>query len=548
MSRSVLACLASAIAWTIVAALPIVAQSPPADYLRAMQLAAVETGSADWGHWGPRSDKYSSWTSHSNRMVGVWTYGITLERFRGPASVYRDEQRLTELYGYLPPETWNPQADYFDQTDVARLQEQAVEQGKRYIFLIVFDGMDWHTARAAAIYAARRVGYASGRGTGLAFQDYRGAPTDFGLAVTSPFSSGADVDVNAQVVISGGDSRRGGFAPAYGGAAPWQEVSLEYLIGHQAPIAHAVTDSSSSATSLCAGIKTFNGSVNVDPEGKQVEPIAVRLQRADWAVGVVTSVPVSHATPAAAYSNNVSRNDYQDLGRDLIGLPSVAHRANPRPGVDVLLGCGWNEIRDEDPKQGSNYLPGNRFIAKADVDAVDIENGGAYVIVERTPGRNGAELLNDGARRAIERSSRLLGMFGATDDSHLPFRTADGGYDPTRSPKSIEVYSEADLAENPTLARLTEAGLDVLAATDKPFWMMIESGDVDWANHGNNIDNAIGAVLSGDEAFTRVVGWIERHDVWPESCIIITADHGHLFVLDRPDALAPPSSASITEK
>ena len=30
---------------------------------------------------------------------------------------------------------------------------------------------------------------------------------------------------------------------------------------------------------------------------------------------------------------------------------------------------------------------------------------------------------------------------------------------------------------------------------------MIEAGDVDWANHANNIDNSIGAVISGDDAF-----------------------------------------------
>ncbi len=31
---------------------------------------------------------------------------------------------------------------------------------------------------------------------------------------------------------------------------------------------------------------------------------------------------------------------------------------------------------------------------------------------------------------------------------------------------------------------------------------MVESGDVDWANHANNLDSSIGAVFAGDEAFS----------------------------------------------
>jgi len=34
------------------------------------------------------------------------------------------------------------------------------------------------------------------------------------------------------------------------------------------------------------------------------------------------------------------------------------------------------------------------------------------------------------------------------------------------------------------------------------------------------------------------VKWIERHDAWKDSVVIVTADHGHLFVLDDPEAFA----------
>ena len=40
---------------------------------------------------------------------------------------------------------------------------------------------------------------------------------------------------------------------------------------------------------------------------------------------------------------------------------------------------------------------------------------------------------------------------------------------------------------------------------------MVEAGDVDWANHDNNLDNSIGAVNSGDDALRAVTDWVEAH-------------------------------------
>jgi alkaline phosphatase len=86
---------------------------------------------------------------------------------------------------------------------------------------------------------------------------------------------------------------------------------------------------------------------------------------------------------------------------------------------------------------------------------------------------------------------------------------------------------------------MTTTALDVLASRG-PFWLMVEAGDVDWASHANNIDTAIGAVQSGDAAFRAVVEWIEKRDAWDEAAVIVTSDHGHLFVLTDPTAFGTP--------
>ena len=202
------------------------------------------------------------------------------------------------------------------------------------------------------------------------------------------------MDVDAQRIMDTGNENRGGYSARYGGATPWATPRAEeYLLGRLRSLPHVVTDSACSATSMTSGIKTYNAAINVNPSGEQVVPIARELQQRGWGIGVVTSVPISHATPAAAYANNVSRNDYQDLTRDLIGLPSVAHRDEPLPGVDVLLGCGWGEESQEPGGQGNNFIPGNVYIAQEDLEAIDVRNGGKYEVVQRTAGQPGRDLL-----------------------------------------------------------------------------------------------------------------------------------------------------------
>ena len=123
------------------------------DPVRALQFAAIDSGSATWGHWGGNPAKYSTWTNHSNRLIPVYTFGITLDGYDGEHSVYRSEEKLKATYGFAPTESLNSTADYFDQTQIYSLQQQAVASGKKYVFLVIFDGMDWQTTHAVQYLA-----------------------------------------------------------------------------------------------------------------------------------------------------------------------------------------------------------------------------------------------------------------------------------------------------------------------------------------------------------------------------------------------------------
>ena len=388
-----------------------------------------------------------------------------------------------------------------------------------------------------------------GRGSGLFIQDYRGVETDYGWFVTSPHNTGTKTDVNSQTVLNSGGSQPGGYAWRIASQTPWAtSLDVLYPLGKGRDFSHSYTDSASSATSMTSGIKTFNAAINVTPDGQHVTPIARQLQQQHFAVGVVTSVPISHATPAAAYANNVNRNDYQDLTRDLLGLPSAAHSDQSLPGVDVLIGSGWGVPRESDKGQGDNFVPGNRYLTAADLKSASTESGGGYRTVVRTSGAAGAQSLMTAAQQAAEQKQKLFGFFGVSA-GHLPYQTADGQYDPTVSVSKstaalpvkakAETYSAADVEENPTLSEMTSAALTVLDARSDRFWLMVEAGDVDWANHANNIDNSIGAVYSGDQAVRTIANWIEANGGWDDTVMLVTADHGHYLNLTDPRMLLP---------
>ena len=147
-------------------------RSAMADHISELQSQAVTDNQANFGHWGWEPDNYTKWASHSNRLIPVYTFGtkgagqgIDLDDYAGENSLYRSETKVRDLYGQVPESTVNPAADYFDQTDIYRIQLAALESGKKNIILVVFDGMDWQTTRAAAIRKLNKVAYQDGRET-----------------------------------------------------------------------------------------------------------------------------------------------------------------------------------------------------------------------------------------------------------------------------------------------------------------------------------------------------------------------------------------------
>jgi alkaline phosphatase len=521
-----------------------------------------------FGSQGP-GDVFSNHASHSNRLVPVYTFGrkVDLGPVTGRNSRYRDPEKVRALYGFLPEHTVNPEAEYADQSDLYRVQKEAVARGARYLFIVWFDGLDWPTTQAAAIVKSGKV-YTSGKGSGLILQDYNADGTSqYGFVVTSPTHDKNDPNLDAQTVAIPAGSLGGGYDARIAGSTPWALGPLGakapgYLKGQSAGAAdlagvravggvlHAYTDSSTSAAEFISGRKAYNNGINVVDDGAFVPTLFHELQAQGWRLGTVTSVPFDHASPAAMYAHNVHRDDYQDLARDMLGLPGIAqesHKDRLHPGLDVVLGTGFGQSSSEKTlkAQGRDAVAGNLYLADADRAAIDVDRGGRYVVAQTTTGRSGGRVVLEAAGRAARDGARLFGYFGTKGLNHLPYRTADGRYDPAPDlDGQAESYTAADLEENPTLADLTRAALTVLnARAGTPFALFVEAGDVDFALHKNNLDNAIGAVYSGEDAIRVIIDWVEKNSNWDESAMIVTSDHGHYLVLDDPPALLGPGAS-----
>ena len=553
------------------------------DRLKQVQAEAVSTRAdrvARAYHFGSQGagDQFSNHTSHSNRLIPVYTFGrkVDLGAVTGRNSGYRDPARVEKYYGRVPERTVNPLADYADQSDLYRVQRDAVARGVKHLFIVWFDGMDWETTRAAAIARTGQV-YTEGKGSGLFFQDYTAENSaQYGFYVTSPTHDKNTPDYDHQTVTIPPTSLAGGYDAAIAGPNPWTLGPLGpqapgYLKGQGANaqdragvaavggILHAYTDSSTSAGEFATGFKAYNNGINVLDDGRFVPTLFGQLQADGWRVGTVTSVPFDHASPAAMYAHNVHRDDYQDLAREMLGLRSIVQESGhgpTLPGLDVVMGTGFGQSGKApamSKQQGQNVVEGNAHITNADKAAIDVRNGGKYVVAETTDGVEGATALRAAADRAANAGQRLFAFYGKKTFNHLPYRTADGGYDPVagvgsepsgfppsaRPASRAEVYTPADLAETPRLVDMTEAALTVLARQpDRPFALFVEAGDVDFALHLNNLDSAVGAVYSGDDAFRAIVRWVETRSNWDDSAVIVTADHGHYLVLDDPQAIA----------
>lgn len=126
-----------------------------------------------------------------------------------------------------------------------------------------------------------------------------------------------------------------------------------------------VTDSAAAGTALSCGQKTFTGAEGLDKDGKPIANITEKMKEMGYGTGIVTTVGINHATPAAFTAHRKDRNDYDGIMHDLIdgnavdfaaGGGIIDHSKRKHSGEywkGVAEKAGWNVLVGDECKSGA---------------------------------------------------------------------------------------------------------------------------------------------------------------------------------------------------
>ena len=225
-------------------------------------------------------------------------------------------------------------------------------------------------------------------------------------------------------------------------------------------------DSASTATSLSSGYKTHSGVIGMGVD--RVTPgttIAEMLHDKGWKIGIVSTVTINHATPAAFYAHIASRNDYYDIGLQMA-----------ESGFEYFAGGSVNKADDGD-KSIYEVLEDNGYLVTND--------------------RGTILSLNSDSGKVYAYSPVLQ------DDGAMPY----------------DIDAPADSLR---LKDFVKKGIDVLD-NETGFFMMVEGGKIDWAGHANDAVANMSDTLALDEAVEVALDFAKDHP--DETLIIVTGDH-----------------------
>lgn len=491
------------------------------------------------------------------------------------------------------------------------------------VIIMIGDGMGWNMARAAAL-AKGAPFYTSGKGSGLSFQNLTGYglvttygttiqgslpanPTNqvrstgnsaldgsnsfTGLSNVRPGFSFQPTPFNPGNLADGNSSQPGnlvGYDVTQGGPVPWIPLSPANPGSYNKDyIKYSYPDSANTATTLYTGVKSYNNAMGVDVYEKRLKTILEIAKEQGKATGLVTSVPVSHATPGAAASYVNRRNKYDSVyDPSKSNQDSILQQTLLDFQPNVLLG-GGHPLSTLNIGNDYTYITQDTYEHLKNNPSPESNRYG-YTFLER--GQNATQnLLNTANNVDPNNGGKLFGLYGARgQNGNLPLSSSKGDYS-TTGLNNFSLYSSVvgggtpatcpsgqiipgsrnecipvldangnpvngpnpdtvrpltagetdasfvarEVNENPTLADLTKAALNVLGKDKDGFWLMVEGGDIDWSAHDDNMDNLIGTMNDFDKAVEEVINWVDKNGGWSKNLLLVTADHDHYLTLNN---------------
>ncbi|MDE6034260.1 MAG: alkaline phosphatase [Muribaculaceae bacterium] len=240
------------------------------------------------------------------------------------------------------------------------------------------------------------------------------------------------------------------------------QASLQTTYSYSSP----VTDSAAAGTALATGHKTRNNMLGMGPDSVAVGNVADSLLTMGYGIALLTNVAADDATPGAFYAHVPSRDDAYDID------------------------CQAAE-------SGVSFLAGSRI-------------------------------------RGIKRNGKYSGIYEKFADNGWKVIRGVQNYDPS-APKVLLVNNQDTLsnnsgyaidfpAERNLLRDYTKAAIQHMTThSPERFFMMVESGNIDWAAHDNDAATIIRETLDFEETLGLAYDFYLAHP--DETLIIVTADH-----------------------
>jgi len=295
-----------------------------------------------------------------------------------------------------------------------------------------------------------------------------------------------------------------------------------------------VTDSAASATAWSTGVKTYNGALGVDVNGKDHVTILELAKAAGKATGNVSTAELQDATPAAQISHVTSRKCYgpeetsekcptnalENGGKGSITEQLIKARA------DVTLGGG--------AKSFGQLAKSGEFAGKSLKDQATAQG---YQWVE-----NADELAKI---TLADQQKPLLGLFSP---GNMPVRwygpkaSYHGNIDKPAVTCEANPQRTSDI---PTLAAMTEKAIDLLKTQEKGFFLQVEGASIDKQDHAANPCGQFGETVDLDEAVQKALEFARKDG---NTLVIVTADHAHSSQIVEKDAKAPGLTQTLTTK
>ena len=240
-------------------------------------------------------------------------------------------------------------------------------------------------------------------------------------------------------------------------------------------------DSSSTATSMASGEKILSQVVNYSvDETIAFKPITEYAKEAGKKIGIITSVSLDHATPAAYYAKAKERTKYYKIAMQ--GLTGTT--------LDFLAGGGFLDSEKKTNADGS---------VKRE-DLFDLARANGWTVVNS----------NEGIRALTADSGRVLAINPVLQDSQAMTFEID------------RLRRAAQGEDILPLSELVAAGIRTLD-NKNGFFLMCEGGKIDWASHANDAAASIYETIAFSDAVQVAVDFAAAHP--DETLIIVTADH-----------------------